>query len=305
LIPTKTALVTGGSGFVGTELCRSLLVHGWSVRSDNLRLMEDTVRWQENLRSISCVVHLAARVHRMGADRDDEVAYHRINVEGSRFLAEQAAKAGVRRFVFLSSVKVNGDGGARAYQDTDLPSPCDPYGRSKYAAEQAIQDVCEQHGMERVVIRPPLVYGPGVKANFHKLLRLVDLGIPLPLGSIENRRSLIGLANLVHFIEACMTHPRSTERTWLIADEESVSTPELLRRIARHMNRRSRLFRFSPGWLGRLGATLQMKAQIDRLCGSLLVDATPALAVLDWRPTASLDEELTRTVAAFLRARVS
>jgi len=305
LIPIRTALVTGGSGFVGTELCRLLLAHGWSVRSDSLRLMEDAAKWQANLRSISCVVHLAARVHQMGADREGEIAYHRTNVEGSRFLAEQAANAGVRRFVFLSSVKVNGDGAVRPYQDTDPPAPCDHYGRSKYAAEQAIKDVCEQHGMESVVIRPPLVYGPGVRANFHKLLRLVDLGIPLPLGSIENRRSLIGLTNLVYFIQTCMTHPRSTERTWLIADEETVSTPELLRRIARHMNRRSRLFRFSPGWLRRLGAALHMQAQIDRLCGSLLVDATPAFAVLNWRPTVSLDEELARTVAAFRRERVS
>jgi nucleoside-diphosphate-sugar epimerase len=304
LIPIRTALVTGGSGFVGTELCRSLLAHGWSVRSDNLRLMEDTARWQASLRSISCVVHLAARVHQMGADREGEIAYHRINVEGSRFLAEQAANAGVRRFVFLSSVKVNGDGAARPYRDTDSPAPCDPYGRSKYAAEQAIKDICEQRGMECVVIRPPLVYGPGVRANFHKLLRLVDLGIPLPLGSIENQRSLIGLTNLVYFIETCMTHPRGIERTWLIADEESISTPELLRRMARHMNRTSRLFRFPPGWLRRLGEAFNMQAQVDRLCGSLLLDATPAFAVLDWRPTASLDEELARTVAAFRRKRV-
>ena len=305
MIPTKTALVTGARGFVGTELCQALVAHGWGVTSDKLRLMEDTVSWQAKLQSISCVVHLAARVHQMSADPDDELAYHRVNVQGSRFLAEQAAIAGVRRFVFLSSVKVNGDGAARPYQDTDPPAPCDPYGRSKYAAEQAIKDVCEQHGMECVIIRPPLVYGPGVRANFRKLLRLVDLGIPLPLGSIENRRSLIGLTNLVCFIQTCMTHPRSTERTWLIADEESVSTPELLRRIARHMSRRSRLFRFSPVWLRRLGATLRMQAQIDRLCGSLVVDATPAMAVLDWRPTASLDEELARTVAAFRRERVS
>jgi nucleoside-diphosphate-sugar epimerase len=261
--------------------------------------MEDSAAWQVNLRSISCVVHLAARVHQMGADREGELAYHRINVDGSRFLAEQAALAGVRRFVFLSSVKVNGDGAARPYQDTDPPDPRDSYGRSKFAAEQAIREVCEQYEIESVVIRPPLVYGPGVKANFRKLLGLVDLGIPLPLGSIDNRRSLIGLANLVHFIETCMIHPRSTERTWLIADEECISTPELLRRIAKHMNRRSHLFRFSPRWLRGLGALFQLQAEIDRLCGSLLVDATPAFALLDWRPIASLDEELARTVAAF------
>jgi UDP-glucose 4-epimerase len=267
--------------------------------------MEDIARWQKNLRSIFCVVHLAARVHQMGADREGERAYHRTNVEGSRFLAEQAANAGVRRFVFLSSVKVNGDGAIRPYQDTDPPNPGDAYGRSKYAAEQAIQEVCEKRGMESVIIRAPLVYGPGVKANFRKLLRIVDLEIPLPLGSIENRRSLIGLTNLVHFIEICMMHPRSTERTWLIADEESISTPELLRRIAKHMNRRSHLFGLSPRLLHRIGALLQLQAQIDRLCGSLLIDTTPAFTRLDWRPKASMDEELARTVAAFRRERAS
>jgi UDP-glucose 4-epimerase len=267
--------------------------------------MENTTGWHANLRSVSCVVHLAARVHQMNADREGEAAYHRINTEGSRFLAEQAANAGVRRFVFLSSVKVNGDGADRPYQDADAPNPCDAYALSKYAAEQAIQEVCKQHAMESVVIRPPLIYGPGVRANFHKLLRLVDLGIPLPLGSIRNERSLIGLTNLVHFIETCMMHSRSTERIWLIADDECVSTPELLRRIARHMNRRSRLFSFPPRWLRRIGALLRMQAQIERLCGSLTVDAAPARAVLDWRPIASLDDELARTVAAFRREKAS
>lgn len=306
MIPVRTALITGGRGFVGAELCLSLCAHGWSVRTESLRLLEDADKWRDSLRSISCVVHLAARVHQMGPDPEAETAYNLINVEGSRLLAEQAASAGVRRFVFLSSVKVNGNGaGARPYQASDLPEPCDPYGRSKYAAERAIQEICTYHGMNWVIIRPPLIYGPGVKANFRKLLRLVDLGMPLPFGSIENQRSLIGLTNLVHFIETCMIHPGAVRQTWLVADDECVSTPELLRRLARHMNRRSRLFPFPLRWLRHLGALFRMDAQIDRLCDSLLVDSTPAREVLGWRPSKSLDEELARTVLAFQGEKVS
>jgi nucleoside-diphosphate-sugar epimerase len=299
VIPVRAALITGGRGFVGTQLCSSLIARGWAVRSDPLRLMEDPDKWQANLRSIFCVVHLAARVHQMGPDPEADEAYHRINVEGSRILAEQAANAGISRFVFLSSIKVNGDGAERPYHSTDLPDPRDPYGRSKYEAEKAIREVCGRRGMECVVIRPPLIYGPGVKANFRKLLRLVDLGIPLPLGSVENRRSLIGLSNLVQFIETCMIHPKAADQTWLIADDECISTPELLRKLAGHMNRRSRLFHFPPRWLRRLGAFFQVSAQIDRLCNSLLIDATPARTVLGWRPTHTLDEELARTVATY------
>jgi UDP-glucose 4-epimerase len=268
-------------------------------------LAEDPDKWQESLRSVFCVVHLAARVHRMGPDPEADEAYHRTNVEGSRFLAEQAADAGISRFVFLSSIKVNGDGAKRPYQATDLPDPRDPYGRSKCEAEKAVREVCERRGMEWVIIRPPLIYGPGVKANFRKLLRLVDLGLPLPLGSIENRRSLIGISNLVQFIELCMTHPKAADQTWLIADEECLSTPELLRKLAGHMNRRSRLFHFPTRWLRRLGALFRVSAQIDRLCNSLLVDATPARSRLDWRPATSLDEELVKTVAAYCSGKTS
>lgn len=305
MIPVKAALITGGSGFVGTQLCSTLVAHGWTVRNDPLRLTEDPDKWQTSLRSVFCVVHLAARVHQMGADPEADEVYHRTNVEGSRFLAEQAANAGIRRFVFLSSIKVNGDGAERPYQSTDPPDPRDPYGRSKCEAEKVVREVCGRRGIECVVIRPPLIYGPGVKANFRKLLRLVDLGLPLPLGSIDNRRSLIGLSNLVQFIETCMIHPRAADQTWLIADDVSISTPALLRKLARHMNRRARLFRFPPGWLRRLGSLFRVSAQIDRLCNSLLVDATPARTMLDWRPATSLDEELARTVAAYCGGKTS
>lgn len=304
MIP-KAVLITGGRGFVGAQLCSTLAAHGWTVRNEPLRLTEDPDRWKVSLSSVFCVVHLAARVHRMGADREADDAYRRINVEGSRILAEQAANAGIGRFVFLSSIKVNGDGAERPYEASDVPDPSDSYGRSKWEAEKAVREVCERRGMECVIIRPPLIYGPGVKANFRKLLRLVELGMPLPLASIENRRSLIGLSNLIQFIETCMTHPRAAGQTWLIAEDESISTPELLRKLAQHMNRRSRLFRFPLGWLRRLGSFFRMSAQIDRLCNSLLVDATPARTLLGWRPAISLDEELARTVAAYRGGKAS
>ncbi len=299
----RIVLITGGGGFVGTELCASLAGRGWDVKREPLRLLEEPAKWQETLRSTSCVVHLAARAHQTRAGHDAEAAYHQINVEGSRFVAEQAANAGVRRFVFLSSIKVNGEGGALPYRATDAPDPRDPYGRSKLAAEQVVREVCARTQMEWVVIRPPLVYGPGVKANFRKLINLVNLGIPLPLGSIENRRSLVGLTNLVHFIETCMAHPGAAGRVWLIADDECISTPELVNRLSRHLNRRARLFPFSPIWLRRIAETLHVRAELDRLCSSLQVDASPARLQLGWHPTSSLDCELARTVAAFRAGR--
>jgi UDP-glucose 4-epimerase len=261
--------------------------------------MLEPSKWQASMRSVGCVVHLAARVHKMGPDLDAEAAYDRINVAGSRFVAEQAANAGVRRFVYLSSVKVNGEGAPLPYQATDVPNPCDAYGRSKLAAEQAIHEICARSGMESVVIRPPLVYGPGVKANFRKLMRLVDIGVPLPFASIENRRSLIGLTNLAHFVETCMKHPAAAGHIWLISDDECVSTPELLRSLSRHMKRRSRLFRFPPILLRRIAVSLRLGTEIGRLCDSLQVDASPAREQLQWQPTCSMDSELARTVAAF------
>lgn len=268
-----------------------------------MRLMEDPEKWRAAMSSVNCVVHLAARVHQMGADRGAQDAYDRINVEGSRFVAQQAASAGVRRLIFLSSIKVNGDGGEVPYRATDEPAPCDPYANSKLAAEQVIREVCSRNAMEWVIIRPPLVYGPGVKANFHKLMRLAHLGLPLPFESISNRRSLLGLTNLVHFIETSMIHPEAARQVWLVADDECISTPELLRRLSRHMNRKSRLFPFSPSLLRRLASLLGLGAEIDRLCDSLQIDASPARNLLGWRPIRSMDAELASTVAEFRAAR--
>jgi nucleoside-diphosphate-sugar epimerase len=304
LKPGCCAYLTGASGFVGVALSSFLTEAGWMVRKDPLRLMMHPEKWRTIMTGAQCVVHLAARVHQLEVDPKTQAAYHEINVEGSRFVAEQAVLAGVRRLVFISSVKVNGEGGELPYQATDEPNPQDAYGISKLAAERIIREVCDLGKIEWVIIRPPLVYGPGVKANFRRLMRLVDLGLPLPLGSIQNQRSLVGLSNLVSFIETCMTHPRACGKSWLIADDESVSTPELLRRIAHQMGRRMRLISISPKWLRHLAVPLHLRAEIARLCDSLLVDASPARVELGWRSTHSLDYELARTVAAYRAERI-
>lgn len=295
----KSAFVTGASGFVGSRLSARLLQSGWQVQTSPLRLLSEPAQWQAAFASVRCVVHLAAHVHKMKMDPDGEFKYTQINAEGSRFVAEQAVRAGVERVVFLSSVKVNGEGGKESYQADDLPNPSDAYGRSKLVAEEAIRQVCESGGVQYVVIRPPLVYGPGVKANFRSMMRWVDRGLPLPLGSVRNRRSLVGVSNLVSFIETCMLHPRATSNTWMIADGEPISTPQILRTIARHMNRNLMMYRFPPSWLSSLGGIFGLRSQIARLCDSLIVDDAPAREELGWRPVLSFDEEIAETVAAY------
>ena len=310
-----SALVTGASGFVGGQLCPILAQRGWHVVAVSrsacnrratsgivglvLPLSSQAAGWQKALASVRCVVHLAAHVHQLRAD-DAAAAYRDVNVAGSRFLAEQAAQAGVRRFIYLSSIKVNGDGGgARPYRAEDAPYPLDMYGRSKRDAELAIQEVCARSAMELVIIRPPLIYGPGVRANFRRLIKLAALGMPLPLRSIDNRRSLINVWNLADFIETCMLHENAPGETFLISDGEDLSTPDLLQKLSRLMHRPSRLFGFPPQALRRIARLAGLGAEMERLCGSLVVDSTPAGKKLGWHPIVSLDEGLARTVAAY------
>ena len=230
-----------------------------------LELFSEPTEWQAAMHSCQCVVHLAARVHDMRADAQVQSEYDHINVDGSRFVAEQAQKANVQRLLFLSSIKVNGEGAGRPYQSGDLPDPKDAYGRSKWAAEQSLRELCARRGMGLVVIRPPLVYGPGVKANFRRLMRLAGLGIPLPIASIANRRSFIGVSNLVDFIEICLTHSAASTDTWLVSDGEDLSTPDLLNRLSALMGRPLRMFGIPPVWLRRLARPLALSGMVDRL----------------------------------------
>ena len=249
--------------------------------------------WSDDLQGVDVVIHLAARVHVMrdtAADPLDE--YRRVNVDGTVRLASSAAAAGVRRFVYVSTLKVNGEAGR--FTESNQPAPTDPYAQSKLEAEIALRRIASEGRLEVVIIRPPLVYGPGVQANFRLLMRAITRGIPLPLGSIRNLRSLIGIDNLVDFIITCVAHPAAANETFLVADGEDLSTPDLVRRLARAMGRPARLFPIPPSVL-RLGASLCGRQHVvDRLLESLQADISKARTRLSWSPPVSVDEALIR-----------
>lgn len=240
-------------------------------------------------------MHLAARVHVMrDAAADPLTEFRAANVEMTRDLARRAAARGTKRFVFMSSIKVNGEATApgRAFAADDAPSPEDDYAISKLEAEQALREVCSESGMEFVVIRPPLVYGPGVQGNFRSAVRWMKRGIPLPLGAISNRRSLVALDNLVSFTLACIEHPAAANQVFLVSDGETVSTTRMLQRIAQAYGLAPRLVPIPPSWL-RFGArALGKSAAADRLLGSLVVDDAKARNMLGWRPAVTMDEQL-------------
>lgn len=312
-------LVTGATGFVGTALIKRMGHENFHVRAAVLadertdllpgavekvvvQPLSNTAEYAGALHGIDVVVHLAARVHVMDEHAADPLAeFRRVNVAGTERLARQAAGAGVRRFVFVSSVKVNGEGRPAPYTENDPPLPEDPYGISKREAEDVLRRVERETGLEVVIIRPPLVYGPGVKANFLNLLKIIQRGIPLPLGYIRNRRSLIGLGNLVDAIVLCAHHPRAGGNTYLVCDGEDVSTPELVRRIAAACGRPSRLFPF-PLTLMRLAGTMSGKrVEVDRLAGSLQVDSSKIQRELGWKPPFTLEQGLAETAEWFLK----
>lgn len=307
-----TTLVTGANGFIGAALCSRLRREGVSVRRA-VRLLRaeeqngetacigeisSQTDWSTALEGVERVVHLAARVHVMNdRSRDPLAEFRQVNVEGSINLARQAAAAGVRRFVFLSSIKVNGEStsiGHPFFAD-DTPAPEDPYGISKHEAEQALKLIAEQSGMELVIIRPPLVYGPGVKANFEVMMRCLARGFPLPLGAItHNRRSLVALENLVDLIVTCLEHPNAANQVFLVSDGEDLSTAELLSRLGESLGKPARLFRVPIGLLG-LSATLLNRPGIyQRICGSLQLDIGKTRQLLNWTPPVSVDEGLGR-----------
>jgi nucleoside-diphosphate-sugar epimerase len=310
-------VVTGSTGFVGRALCEALAASGNVVRAV-LRNDVPTPRgaaertvvgeissrtdWKQALAGASAVVHLAARVHVMHDGPSNTDAYMETNALGTLRLAEQCIEAGVRRLVFLSSIKVNGEEeGARAYTALDQPQPQDAYARSKWFAERQLLDMAARTALEVVIVRPPLVHGPGVRANFLRLLRWIDRGVPLPLGAVRNRRSLVSLANLCDFLGHVLIHPAASSRVWLTSDEESLSTPELIRRIATHMSRSPRLLPVPPLLLKAAGVLTGRSAEIARLCGSLTVDISPARSELGWSPPVSADGGLARTVEWYLR----
>lgn len=301
-------LVTGATGFIGRRFCRVASEKGLVVRPA-LRRPEgmDSVAvgdinaltdWSPALEGVDTVVHLAARLHVMDEAAEDPLAeFRRVNVDGTKNLAGQAARGGVRRFVFLSSIKVNGEATlpGQAFTPDDIPNPQDPYAVSKYEAEQALRQVEKENGMEVVIIRPPMVYGPGVRGNFACMMRAVQSGLPLPLGLLGNRRSLVGLDNLVDLIIACIHHPDASGETFLVSDGEDLSMVELIRKLARAMDKRLWLLPVPPYLLKLGGAITGNKAKIERLIGSLVVDISHTCETLGWRPPVSFEEEIEKT----------
>lgn len=302
----SAVLLTGATGFVGSAALPRLVREGWLVRAavrHSSGLPGEVVvgdidaqtDWSEALQGCEAVVHLAARVHVMHDEAVDPLTeFRKVNVDGTIRLARQAATAGVRRFVFLSTIKVNGEStqSGQAFMPNDIPAPEDAYGLSKLEAERALLKICTDVGMDFVVIRPPLVYGPGVGGNFRTLLRWMQRGIPLPLGAIDNRRSLVALDNLVDLIAVCLVHPAAANQVFLAADVEDVSTTGLLLKIARAYGRSARLLPVPSSWLRRCAAVLGKREAADRLLGSLVVDSTKARDLLGWRPAVSIEEQL-------------
>ena len=307
-----TVLVTGGSGFVGSALCERLRNNAVPVRSAVrtqkslpgeggiivVGSISSETNWSAALKNVKQIVHSAARVHVMKEKSSTpSIEFHSINVDATANLARQAAAAGVRRFVYLSSIKVNGEftEAGQSFTAEAVPAPQDPYGVSKHEAEQLLRQIAAETGMEVVIIRPPLVYGPGVKANFESMMRWLSCGAPLPLAAVnQNRRSLVALDNLVDLIVTCLNHPAAANQTFLVSDGEDLSTTDLLKRMAVAMGRSARLF-YVPLALLKLGATLLGSPGIyQRLCGSLQLDIAKTRQLLNWTPPISVDEGLRR-----------
>lgn len=314
----ERVLVTGADGFVGRYVCRRLIESGYSLRAGvrNVESISDLRRTVPGLSDssllgdlgagpelrgplagVSTVMHLAARVHVMKESSGDPLQeFRRVNVEGTKFLARAAAEAGVRRLIFVSTIKVNGDSTPGEPFHIDMPpSPQDAYAISKWEAEKTLRSIAAESGLEVVVVRPPLVYGPGVRGNFLRLMRLVDRALPLPWPKEENRRSMIGAENLADFLVLCVDHPKAAGHSFLVKDSEDVSTRELITRLARLLDRPVRLVPV-PESLIRLAVRLTMKNEAaGRVLDSLVIDSDSAQQLLDWVPPVTLDEGLAAT----------
>lgn len=313
-------LVTGATGFVGRELTERLQKLTGSavcaaVRSNSAELapgiklfvtgnsLADT-NWTAALDNVDVIIHLAARVHVMrDASSDPLAAFRAVNVAGTLALARQAAAAGVRRFIFLSSIKVNGEETilGKPFRAEDMAAPQDPYAISKLEAELGLRQIAASSDMEIVIIRPPLVYGPGVKANFQAMMQWVRRGVPLPLGAIRNQRSLVALENLVDLIVTCLDHPAAANQIFLVSDGEDLSTTQLLRRLGLALGKPARLVPI-PARLIQIGARMIGRPDVaKRLCGSLQIDLKKTRELLGWSPPYSVDSSFARTAGCFLK----
>ncbi|MBF0123485.1 MAG: SDR family oxidoreductase [Candidatus Omnitrophica bacterium] len=314
----KSVLVTGASGFLGQALCRKLLASGIRVKgavrsSEKLSSLPEgaiavqvgeisgDTSWDAALEGIGAVVHLAGIAHRTDKRAQDLCEYRRVNVLGTECLARACARAGVRRVVFLSSIGVNGDStGKGPFSENDIPSPVGAYALSKWEAEQALRRVARDTGLEVVILRPPLVYGPKAPGNFARLMSLIKRGMPLPLGRVSNTRSFIYIENLMDAVLSCLEHPQASGQTFLLSDGEDLSTPDLIRKIAAAMNKKAILFSLPLGILKALGILAGQREAMEKLTGSLRVDSRKIRHLLGWSPPFTLKEGIAEAVRGSL-----
>ena len=315
-------LVTGANGFVGAQLSNTLARSGHEVRNTARSLASNSSTTRElitcdlesadNLDHLTtgcdAIVHLAGRAHVMSDNpATSESLYLSANVDVTKKLAQSAARTGVKRMILMSSVKVNGESTTidAPFTSQDTPNPQDPYGRSKAQAEQALWNVTSASELEGVVIRPPLVYGPGVRANFASLIGIVDRGFPLPLGSIRNKRSFVSVDNLIDCIATALQSSNVAGQTFLVSDGNDLSTPELIRSIASALHKSPTLFPFPPVLLKLAATSAGKRSAYDRLCGSLTVDIALTKQKLSWTPPFTIQDSMQRTVDAFIQSRDS
>lgn len=308
----QNILVTGASGFIGRSLCVFLKGKGYYVRAavrnriQDISGVDDYVQvgdidqktdWQQALTGVDAVIHLAARVHIMDDKADNPVeAFRKVNVFGTENLARMAVKAGVKRFIFLSSVKVNGEGKTEPYREDDIAQPQDAYGISKLEAEYLLKKIEAETNFQTVIFRIPLVYGPGVKANFKNLIKIAGAGLPLPFKGINNRRSFLYIGNLINAIGLCLNHQNAAGEIFLLSDGQDVSTTELLKIIAGAMNKKIRLFYLHPNILKILCKITGKEQSLDKLIGSLFIDSGKIRNLLDWKAPFTLEQGIRETV---------
>lgn len=310
--PARRVLITGVGGFIGRNLAKEMALRGWQVRGAVRKqsMLPDGVEqvivgeidgqtnWDEALCDIDIVIHLAARVHVMRVTAPDPIkSFHRVNVEGSAQLARAAGRSEVRRLLYVSSAGVQGlqTLPGKPYSEIDLPRPHNAYTHSKLQAEQALMLESSESGLEVVIVRPPLVYGAGAPGNFEQMMSVLGKGIPLPLASVGNQRSLIYVGNLVDALLACATHPAAAGQTYLVSDGEDVSTPELLRQLGAAMEHPARLLPCPPALLKMAGRLTGKSAQVERLLGSLQIDSAKIRRELGWQPPYTLQQGLQET----------
>lgn len=304
-------LITGGNGFVGKELCKSLVNQGINVTSVVrstaaempgvniiVRSLSNQTDWQDILKDVDVIIHLAGRAHVMKEDEEDPYkAYAEVNVEATRHLAEQAVLNGVQRFVFVSTVKVNGESTKlNAFNEYKKAQPEDDYAKTKFEAEKTLNALAKKSKMDVVIIRPPLIYGKNVKANFRRLIKLSQSGVPMPFGAINNKRSLISLENLIDFLLLCAKHPKAANETFLISDDDDVSTTQLIQTIADASNKKTILIPVPVAWLEFVLRLVGKPSLSMRLFGNLQVDTAKAKTLLNWRPLISFKEGISNAV---------